>query len=225
MKAENRKKLLLIEDNPIDAELIQVYLEGGDTDEQYIFHIAPTGRKGLELYDSLRPDCVIVDFGLPDINGLEVLKKAAEQDGLTQCPFVFLTGYGSEDVAVAAMKAGAMDYLNKKHLDTELFQRTIRYAVNQHKMLMERENYIQELQAATARVKKLERLLSICASCKKIRNDSGDWEAIELYIAQYIDAEFTHGICPECYEKEYAHIVKLPYVETDRKAKLPRTQA
>jgi PAS domain S-box-containing protein len=62
----------------------------------------------------------------------------------------------------------------------------------------ERERLIVELQEALARVKKLSGLLPICASCKKIRDDKGYWTAVETYILQRSDAEFSHGICPDC---------------------------
>ena len=62
----------------------------------------------------------------------------------------------------------------------------------------ERERLIQELQEALARVKTLSGLLPICASCRKIRNESGQWQSLELYIRNHTGADFSHGICPEC---------------------------
>lgn len=62
----------------------------------------------------------------------------------------------------------------------------------------ERLRLIEELQEALKRVKTLNGLLPICASCKKIRNDSGYWEQVESYIRSRSNAEFTHGICPDC---------------------------
>ncbi|WAC08393.1 MAG: hypothetical protein OS130_04155 [Thermodesulfobacteriota bacterium] len=50
-------------------------------------------------------------------------------------------------------------------------------------------------------------LLPICASCKKIRDDSGYWKQIEAYIREYSDATFTHGICPECVKNLYPGLV------------------
>lgn len=60
-----------------------------------------------------------------------------------------------------------------------------------------------ELQKALARMKILQGLLPICASCKKIRNDEGYWERLETYIEDHSEADFTHGICPECVKKLY----------------------
>jgi hypothetical protein len=56
---------------------------------------------------------------------------------------------------------------------------------------------------AEEHIKTLEGLIPICASCKKIRNDQGFWDLLELYIQKHSDAQFTHGICPECAEYYY----------------------
>jgi PAS domain S-box-containing protein len=73
----------------------------------------------------------------------------------------------------------------------------------------ERERLIGELQTALSKIKTLTGLLPICASCKKIRDDSGYWQQVEQYISDHTDAMFTHGICPECYKNEIESIEKL----------------
>jgi len=72
----------------------------------------------------------------------------------------------------------------------------------------ERLKLIQELTDALARVKTLRGLLPICASCKKIRNDGGYWEQVETYIKNHSNAEFTHGICPDCMRRLYPDFAK-----------------
>lgn len=67
----------------------------------------------------------------------------------------------------------------------------------------EREALVARLQDALAQAKILSGLLPICASCKSIRDDQGYWNQIESYIRERSDAEFTHGICPECAERLY----------------------
>jgi PAS domain S-box-containing protein len=62
----------------------------------------------------------------------------------------------------------------------------------------ERENLIVELQEAIDNIKVLGGLIPICAKCKKIRDDEGYWNHVEVYIAEHSEAEFTHGICPKC---------------------------
>ena len=62
----------------------------------------------------------------------------------------------------------------------------------------EKERLIQELQETLSRVKLLTGLIPICAHCKKIRNDKGYWEQVESYIRDHSEAEFSHGLCPDC---------------------------
>jgi PAS domain S-box-containing protein len=62
----------------------------------------------------------------------------------------------------------------------------------------ERERLIRELQAALAHVRTLRGLIPICAWCKRIRNDHGYWEQLEAYIKNHSEANFTHGMCPDC---------------------------
>jgi len=72
----------------------------------------------------------------------------------------------------------------------------------------EREQMITKLQDALNRVKKLSGLVPICAGCKRIRDDSGYWNEVEHYIAEHSDAQFSHGLCPECMKKYYPEFVE-----------------
>ena len=67
----------------------------------------------------------------------------------------------------------------------------------------EREHLIKELGVALANVKQLTGLLPICMHCKKIRDDKGYWKQIETYISEHSEAEFSHGLCPDCRKKYY----------------------
>ena len=70
----------------------------------------------------------------------------------------------------------------------------------------EREQVIVKLQQALAQVKRLSGFLPICASCKKIRDDQGYWQQVEAYIRDHSEAEFSHGLCPECARKLYPEL-------------------
>ena len=72
----------------------------------------------------------------------------------------------------------------------------------------EKEQLIADLQSVLSQVKTLSGLLPICASCKKIRDDQGYWNQIESYIRAHSEAEFSHGICPECAKKLYPKFLK-----------------
>jgi uncharacterized membrane protein YccC len=56
-------------------------------------------------------------------------------------------------------------------------------------------------------IKTLRRLLPICDSCKQIRDERGSWRRLESYVAQHVQAEFTHGICPTCERRYYEELV------------------
>ena len=72
----------------------------------------------------------------------------------------------------------------------------------------ERERLIKRLQETLAEVKTLSGMLPICANCKKIRDDKGYWNQIEAYIGDHSEAEFSHGICPDCAKKLYPEFYK-----------------
>jgi len=66
-----------------------------------------------------------------------------------------------------------------------------------------RENLIQDLKDAFEKIKTLKGLLPICSSCKKIRDDKGYWNQVEKYVSEHSEAQFSHGMCPECLKKLY----------------------
>ena len=80
----------------------------------------------------------------------------------------------------------------------------------------EKEKLILDLQNALANVKTLKGLLPMCANCQKIRDDRGYWQQVEKYIRDHSEADFTHGICPECAQKLYPEYTKDLYPD-DRK--------
>jgi hypothetical protein len=67
---------------------------------------------------------------------------------------------------------------------------------------------IEKLQNALADVNQLGGLLPICAYCKKIRDDKGYWNQLEAYLQKHTEAQFSHGICPDCEKKLYADLDK-----------------
>jgi methyl-accepting chemotaxis protein len=82
---------------------------------------------------------------------------------------------------------------------------TVRHVLKVEKALLNERN---ELQKALSKIKTLSGLLPICASCKKIRDDKGYWNQIELYIRDHTEAEFSHSLCPICAEKLYGDLLK-----------------
>ena len=81
----------------------------------------------------------------------------------------------------------------------------MKHVLKVEKALLNERN---ELQKALSEIKTLSGLLPICASCKKIRDDKGYWNQIELYIRDHTEAEFSHSLCPNCAEKLYGDLLK-----------------
>ena len=77
--------------------------------------------------------------------------------------------------------------------------------------LLAERNLRADLEKALSEVRTLRGLLPICSHCKKIRNESGDWEKVEAYIRQRSDASFSHGICPECMQNHYGDLGPAPF--------------
>ncbi len=91
---------------------------------------------------------------------------------------------------------------------------------NRRRVNKEREKLIQELQHALNEVKSLQGILPICASCKKIRDDKGYWKQIEAYISDHSEAEFSHGICPDCTKKLYPNLFYIMINKTHNVIKI-----
>ncbi len=71
---------------------------------------------------------------------------------------------------------------------------------------LQRKKILDDREKALLKVKVLSGFLPICASCKKIRDDKGYWKQIELYIHEHSEAEFSHGVCPDCAKELYAEL-------------------
>ena len=93
-----------------------------------------------------------------------------------------------------------------KRGDETFYSGIIRDITERKRAEEEREKLILQLQDAMAKIKVLRGLLPICASCKRIRDDTGYWKRLEDYIVDRSEAQFTHGICSECSRKLYPDI-------------------
>lgn len=195
-----------MEDDAGLARLFQRKLERAG----YRVDLAADGQQGLDMAAEAAYDVIVMDHSMPVYDGLQVIGILAGRGALP--PTIMVTGTGNERIAVQALKAGASDYI-VKDVDggyLELLPTVIDKVLQQHhlneekkRIEAERERLIVELQESLARIKTLNGLLPICASCKKIRDDRGYWEAVEVYVSEHSGAEFTHGLCPDCARKLY----------------------
>src|SRR5262245_1339867 len=111
---EPRPTVLIVDDSPEDRAVYRQYLR-----DAYDIHDAERGTQVLALCESLDPGCRLLDYRLPGVDGLELLRRVRTQYGAHALPVVLLTGMGNEIIAVEAMKQGAQDYLVKDALQPE----------------------------------------------------------------------------------------------------------
>lgn len=134
--------ILIIDDTNSDHDLIAKYLE--DTSHAIQFHHAYSAADGLRLLKQQQYDCVLLDYHLPDANGLEVLKQLAASE--PRIPVIMITGDGNEFIAVSAMKLGAEDYLPKNTLSASALKRAVERAVDRSQILQCMEAYRKQLE-------------------------------------------------------------------------------
>jgi len=83
----------------------------------------------------------------------------------------------------------------------------------------ELQTTVEELQDALLNIKTLRGLVPICASCKKVRDDKGFWKQVESYVAERTDAQFSHGICPDCLKELYSEFLDDDDAEAEKDGK------
>lgn len=137
-------RILIVDDSPEDRALYRRLLSQ-DPEHAYEFLEAETGDEGLRTALEERPDCLLLDYRLPDLDGLEFLAQLLEAKLI---PVILLTGQGNEAVAVEAMKGGAQDYLLKGAVTRDRLQHAVRNAIEKVSLRAKVEQRTAELARA-----------------------------------------------------------------------------
>ncbi len=182
---KHQRVVIIIDDTPEDRQVYRRYLLK-DEDWRYEILEAETGGAAIALCRETRPDCVLLDYRLPDFNGLEVLASLAGGRQESICPVVMLTAEEDIAVAVTALKSGAQDYLNK----TTLTAVDLLHAVNNaiERVALRRENERQRRELADQN-RKLEETLA----AQKLLDEGlrEIWERMTGIIESAMDAIIT----------------------------------
>lgn len=146
------------------------------------------------------PSVAILDWMMPGIQGVEICRRVQAQESPAPPYLILLTANTQRANVVEGLEAGADDYMGKPFDHDELRARLI-VATRVVQLRRKLADRVRELEAVISRVKQLHRLLPICSYCKKIRDDKNYWQQVEQYVSSHSEVQFSHGVCPQCYEQ------------------------
>ncbi len=139
----NTIRLLLLEDNPADARLIEIYL-GEAFANNYLLTKATRLSEALKYLISKKFDIIVSDISLPDSDGINTFNKIFT--AAPDIPIIVLTGFGDQSFGIEAVKNGAADFFNKNHLDDNNLKRSIVYSIERNNLHLELRNAKEELE-------------------------------------------------------------------------------
>ena len=175
-------KILVAEDDFISRKLLCTTLET-------FGHEVEVFNDGQEAWDRFNDEplrIIVSDWLMPNMDGLEFCRKVRDRPDTEYTYFILLTAnVQGEDTHREAMDAGVDDFMSKP-LNREQIWIRLRVA--------------ERILGFTTHISQLESMLPICSYCKKVRDDNNYWEQVETYIGQRTGTDFSHSVCPDCYE-------------------------
>jgi DNA-binding response OmpR family regulator len=182
--APKQNTILMAEDDPVSAKILQVALSKLGYDPV----IARDGAEAWDRFDREPVRLIVSDWMMPGLDGLAFCEKVRARARTPYTYFILLTANhtSSENYALATA-AGIDDFLTKP-LDREAIQMRLAVA--------------ERILKYTAEIRYLQEMIPICVYCRKVRDEQDYWEQVETYIQKETGSRFSHGACPECYEKE-----------------------
>jgi len=182
-KDKSGMKILAVEDDKMALMMMRQALVR-------LGHEVIEARDGREAWAKLQREpvrVVVSDWEMPEADGLELCRRIRARRKADYAYFILVTARdASEENQQNAMDAGVDDFLTKP-LDVFELRMRLRTA--------------ERILRYTTQVRQLEELLPICSYCKKIRDDQNYWQQMEGYINERTGSEFSHSICPDCYQR------------------------
>ncbi|HRJ48672.1 MAG TPA: response regulator [Opitutaceae bacterium] len=189
-------RILAVEDDKVALAIIRQALNrlGHEVIE------AADGKEAWKILQREPVRVIVSDWEMPEADGLELCRRIRKRVKSEYVYFILLTARdASEANQQSAMEAGVDDFLSKP-LDVNELRMRLRVA--------------ERILRYTTQVRQLEELLPICSYCKKIRDDQNYWQQMEGYINERTGSEFSHSVCPDCYQR-----VLVPELEQIKKQK------
>lgn len=199
-------QVLIADDDPVLRRMLGAALKNWGFEPAEV-------ADGREALAALRrpdgPKLVVLDWVMPGLDGPDVCRAVREAATAEPPYLILLTANDAKKDVIAGLQAGANDYVTKPFDVDELQARlgVARKVVELQAALAAR---VRELEEALAQVKQLQALLPICAYCKKIRDDVNYWQQVDSYLVNHSGIRFTHGICPDCLDREMRALADAP---------------
>jgi len=183
-------KILAVDDDAVSRRVLSRALAGLGHE----VHAVPDGSSAWDFLQDEPIRVVVSDWMMPEMDGLELCRRIRARTTEDYVYYILVSGREANKMTQReATDAGVDDFLHKPLQVDELWMR-LRVA----------ERILQY----TRQVRQLEEMLPICSYCKKIRDDRNYWQQIEGYINERTGSEFSHSVCPDCYEN-----VVVPQIE------------
>jgi DNA-binding response OmpR family regulator len=190
-------KVLVADDNPVSRRL----LEASVVKWAYEPVLASNGTEAwVKLHEPDPPAIAILDWLMPEMDGLEVCRKVRQDSALASLYLILLTAKNDRQDIIQGLESGADDYVVKPFDHGELRAR-LQVGVRVVQLQLALADRVHQLEAALQREKQLLGLIPICSYCKKIRDDRQEWHALESYLSNRSEITFSHSICPDCARK------------------------
>ncbi|MCF7810318.1 response regulator transcription factor [bacterium] len=206
-------KILVAEDDATTQLLIGSILSKWNYEVVY----ASDGDEAWKILTSTDPPrLLLLDWEMPGIKGIEICRRIRKSPESDSSYIILLTVHDKKEDVVRGLDAGANDYISKPFDNNELRAR-IHVGHRFIELQASLAQKITELQNAIEHIQTLQGIIPICMHCHKIRDDKDDWKKLEEYVENHSEARFSHGLCPECYEKHYPAFAKQSKLEKQQK--------
>ncbi|MGE3507993.1 MAG: response regulator transcription factor [Vicinamibacterales bacterium] len=146
------------------------------------------------------PRVALVDWMMPDVSGIELCRRVRGCESLLPPYVILVTVRSGADDVIAGLEAGADDYLIKPAHAGELRAR-VRVGLRTVDLRDRLVQRARQLETALAEVRQLRSLLPTCSYCRRIRDDRDSWQTLEEYVSHHTDVKFSHGFCPQCFDR------------------------
>ena len=191
-------KILIADDDLLALRMIESLLGKWGYE---IITVSDGNRAWEILQTEGHPYLVILDRLMPGMEGTEICRKFRRLPYSELTYIILLTSRGHKNDIVTGLDAGANDYITKP-FDHEELRARVNVGRQMTELQLALANRVKQLEEAASHIKTLQSIiLPICSYCKKIRDDKNYWQQLESYFAKYSHVRFSHGICPDCYEK------------------------